>query len=137
MKKGIVNIGSPMLEKVIATIKDRCALLTDFYDQSHFFFNAPDQWDVDSVKPKWSEEKRNFFNVLIAKYTEMQNWEAGQLENAFKEIATELKIKPGELQLPFRVMLVGGKFGPPVFSIAEILGKQETIDRIKKALSVF
>jgi glutamyl-tRNA synthetase len=34
-------------------------------------------------------------------------------------------------------MLVGGKFGPPVFNIAEILGKNETVHRIKKALAVF
>ena len=64
-------------------------------------------------------------------------WEAVPLENIFKETATELTIKPGELQLPFRIMLVGGKFGPPVFNIAEILGKEETISRIKKALTVF
>jgi glutamyl-tRNA synthetase len=46
-------------------------------------------------------------------------------------------IKAGELQLPFRVMLVGGKFGPPVFDIAAVLGKQETIQRIQKALTAF
>jgi glutamyl-tRNA synthetase len=34
-------------------------------------------------------------------------------------------------------MLVGGKFGPGVFDIIEILGKKETISRIKKALTVF
>ena len=44
------------------------------------------------------------------------------LETLFKELASEKNIKPGELQLPLRVMLVGGKFGPPVFQIAEILG---------------
>jgi glutamyl-tRNA synthetase len=31
-------------------------------------------------------------------------------------------------------MLVGGKFGPPVFEIAEMIGKEETIARISKAL---
>jgi glutamyl-tRNA synthetase len=34
-------------------------------------------------------------------------------------------------------MLVGGKFGPGVFDIAEVLGKEETIQRIKKALVAF
>ena len=37
--------------------------------------------------------------------------------------------------LPFRIMLVGGKYGPGVFHIAELLGKEETIKRIEKALS--
>jgi glutamyl-tRNA synthetase len=34
-------------------------------------------------------------------------------------------------------MLVGGKFGPPVFNIAEVLGKEETIDRVDRALAAF
>jgi glutamyl-tRNA synthetase len=135
--KRITGIDEAMLKKIIVLIKDRCTLLTDFYEQSYFFFNAPDKWDVDAVKPKWNAEKKNFFNVLISKYADVQMWEAVQLENIFKEIATELKIKPGELQLPFRIMLVGGKFGPPVFNIAEIMDKEETISRIKKALTVF
>ena len=59
------------------------------------------------------------------------------LEEAFKTLAIEKNIKPGELQLPFRIMLVGGKFGPPVFNIAEIVGKDETINRIKNALALF
>jgi len=47
------------------------------------------------------------------------------------------KIKPGELQLPFRIMLVGGKFGPPVFDIVEVLGKEETIQRIENGIQAF
>lgn len=137
VEKGITNIDDAMLTKVISLIKDRCTLLTDFYDQSLFFFQAPNKWDVEAVKPKWNEEKKNFFNVLISKFANVQMWEAVHLETIFKEVANESKIKPGELQLPFRIMLVGGKFGPPVFDIASILGKEETMNRIKKALTVF
>jgi glutamyl-tRNA synthetase len=43
-------------------------------------------------------------------------------------------MKIGELMLPFRIMLVGGKFGPDVFLITELLGKEEVIARIRKAL---
>jgi glutamyl-tRNA synthetase len=38
--------------------------------------------------------------------------------------------------LPFRIILVGGKFGPAVFEIASILGKDETIRRIKNGLQL-
>src|SRR5258705_6236906 len=43
-----------LLNKVIDIVKDRCTLLTDFVQQSSFFFKAPDVWDTNSVKPKWS-----------------------------------------------------------------------------------
>jgi glutamyl-tRNA synthetase len=64
-------------------------------------------------------------------------WKAAVLENNFKEITAVNEIKPGEVLLPFRIMLVGGKFGPGVFDIAEILGKEESIARIQKAIAVF
>lgn len=134
---GVSAIDYTMFEKVVALVKDRCTLLTDFYEQSYFFFKSPEKWDTDAVKSKWGQDKKNFFNVLISKYANVQMWEAVPLENMFKETATELNIKPGELQLPFRIMLVGGKFGPPVFNIAEVLGKEESINRVRKALTVF
>ncbi len=137
IEKGITDINGDVLKKVIELVKDRCTLLTDFYEQSYFFFIAPDKWDADAVKPKWNEDKKNFFIAYCKKLSELSNWEFGVLENEFKNLAVEKNIKPGELQLPFRIMLVGGKFGPPVFNIAEILGKEESINRIRKALTIF
>src|SRR5688572_18559946 len=52
--KGIRANDDVYLDKVIMLIKDRCTLLTDFYDQGYFFFEAPAEWDVASVRPKWS-----------------------------------------------------------------------------------
>ena len=137
LEKGITAIDGSILYKVIGLVKDRCTLLTDFYDQSYFFFKSPEKWDVDAVKPKWDESKQLFFAEVIRNYELNNDWKAITLENSFKEIAAVNQIKPGEALLPLRVMLVGGKFGPGVFDIAEILGKGETISRIKKALTVF
>ena len=136
-EKGITGINDSVLEKVIALVKDRCVLLTDFYVQSILFFKTPDQWDVNAVKPKWNETKQLFFAELIRNYELSNDWNATMLEKNFKEIASVNEIKPGELLLPLRIMLVGGKFGPGVFDIAEILGKEETLNRIKLALAQF
>ena len=137
IEKGITAVDDRVLEKVITLVKDRCTLLTDFYDQSLFFFKAPGKWDLDAVRPKWNEEKKVFFESFADKLSGAVNWELPDLENVFKTLTIEKNIKPGELQLPLRIMLVGSKFGPPVFNIAEVLGKEETISRIKKALTVF
>ncbi len=135
--KGITINDSVKFEKIISLVKDRCTLLTDFYDQSYFFFITPEKWDVDAVKPKWNEDKKNYFESWVSKLTETKEWDPFSLENDFKLLAAEKNIKPGELQLPLRVMLVGGKFGPPVFEIAAVLGKEETIKRIKSAIIMF
>ena len=112
-QNNITVIDDTLLEKVIELVKDRCTLLPDFVQQSSFFFKAPETLDVDAVKPKWNEDKKNFFIAYTEKLQSAAEWNAIALENSFKELATEKNIKPGELQLPFRIMLVGGKFGPP------------------------
>lgn len=125
------------LEKAIPLIKDRCTLLTDFFEQSYFFFKSPEQYDLNAVKPKWTGGKKRFFESFIEEMKATDPWESAFIEDGFKKLAMMQDIKPGELQLPFRIMLVGAKFGPPVFEIAAVLGKQETIKRVQRALPVF
>ena len=71
-------------------------LLPDFYDQGHFFFNAPDKLDVAAVKPKWSSDKKDFFNTLTEEFEALPDWQSAFIEASFKTIATSKNIKPGE-----------------------------------------
>ena len=136
-QNNITVVDDALLDIVIGLVKDRCTLLPDFVQQCSFFFKAPETLDVDAVKPKWNEAKQLFFAELIRNYELSTNWNANILESNFKEITAVNNLKPGELMLPFRIMLVGGKFGPGVFEIAELLGKEETIRRIGSALKLF
>ncbi|HUC83009.1 MAG TPA: glutamate--tRNA ligase [Flavisolibacter sp.] len=122
------------LDKVIGLVKDRCTLLPDFWEHSFFFFKAPKQIDFTPILAKWNPAKKDFFQSLIKSLRSISDWKATSLEALFKQLAETATIKPGELQLPMRLMLVGGKFGPPVFEIAEVLGKEETITRMENAL---
>jgi glutamyl-tRNA synthetase len=134
--KGVTIDNEEKFVKVLELVKDRCSLLTDFYQHSSFFFTQPQNWDIASVRPKWNDDKAMFFDILSEKFTVLEDWTAVHIEALFKETAVEKNIKMGELQLPFRIMLVGGKFGPTVFDIAALLGKKETIERIKKVLEM-
>jgi glutamyl-tRNA synthetase len=131
---GIPAIDNTQLEKVIALVKERCTLLSDFVEQSRFFFQTPQHWDTDAIKPKWNEAKSAFFGEVTGYLQQQTSWNAADLEKGFKELAAAKQIKAGEVLLPLRIMLVGGKFGPGVFEIAQIIGKEETISRIKKVL---
>lgn len=134
-QQGLKTDDAQKLTRVIELVKDRCTLLTDFWQQASFFFQPPAEIDAASVKPKWTEDKAMFFDILSEKFTVLADWTAANIETLFKETAAEKNIKVGELQLPFRIMLVGGKFGPTVFDIAEVIGKAETIGRIKFGLA--
>jgi glutamyl-tRNA synthetase len=136
-EKGLKVADDDQLKKIMELVKDRCTLLTDFYDHSFFFFDAPKEYDTAAVLPKWNPEKKAFFEELATELKSITEWNSAFIENAFKQLAAIKGIKPGELQLPFRIMLVGGKFGPTVFDIAEIIGVNETVRRIEAALKQF
>src|SRR5688500_7577180 len=68
------------LNNVITLVKDRCILLTDFWEQSYFFFIAPDQFDLGAVKPKWNQEKKKFFECLIAELNAISQWDSPFIE---------------------------------------------------------
>ena len=129
------------LVKVIGLIKDRCHLLTDFITQGSFFFKAPTEIDTASILTKWEEKKQAFFSALTEAYAEMINNGdthpiAADLEIHFKALAATHEIKPGDLMLPFRIMLVGGKFGPGVFEIIQAIELKDAKERIEYSLKL-
>jgi glutamyl-tRNA synthetase len=133
---GIVAEDDAHLLAVIELVKDRCVLLNDFIQQSSFFFITPNTFDIAAIQTKWDATKNQFFIELITQFELSTIWESHDMEKGFKELASAHQLKPGELMLPLRIMLVGGKFGPGVFEIAAIIGREETILRIKHVLQL-
>ncbi len=124
-----------VLLKVIALIKDRCTLLSDFWAQGQFFFQTPEAIDLPAIKEKWNDNKKLFFADWVTHLQQVTEWIDTTIEASVTDYLTKYSLKKGDIMLPLRIMLVGGKFGPGVFHIAEIIGKEETIKRIETALS--
>lgn len=126
-----------ILAGIVDMVKDRCTLLPDFVTQTDFFFRRPATIDTASAIKKWDPAYASFYKEhLFPAYESCQNWIAENLETIFNETAANAEIeKPGNLMLPLRIMLVGGKFGPHVFDIAALIGKKESIARLQEGLN--
>ncbi|MBL7718519.1 MAG: glutamate--tRNA ligase [Flavipsychrobacter sp.] len=124
------------LLKVIGLVKERCGLLPDFWEQGHFFFETPEIKELDAIKAKWDDNKRSFFNSWKENLSSVSDWEHTTIEQTFTDSLQQHGLKKGDIMLPLRIMLVGGKYGPGVFVIAEMIGKEETLKRIQNALSL-
>ena len=135
-EKGIT--ANPVYVATVAgLVKERCYFINEIWDHGFFFFQKPDGYDEAAVKPKWNAGKEAFFQEWAARLETLAAVPAAGLEADFKALAAEKGLKVGEVLLPFRIMLTGGKFGPPVFDIAVTLGAAETRNRIEKALEAF
>ena len=128
------NIDAKYLESVLALARERLTLLTDFWSNASFFFQEPTSYDLDTILKRWNDEKTAFFTDIGERLEAFEPWHAEELESFYKLAIQASGMKMGELMLPLRIMLVGGKFGPHVFDIAATLGKAETISRIRKGL---
>lgn len=129
------DINEDLLRKVIPLIKERCSILSDFWANSHFFFQTPTEIDTESIAPKWDDDKTNFFKAYITQIQAITDWNIASIEEAFNNLVAEQNIKKGAVMLPLRIMLVGGKYGPGVFDIAELIGREEVINRIENGLA--
>lgn len=137
LEKHGVQADDAYLQKVAALIKERCTLLPDFWGQGHFFFKAPVEIaELAAIKDKWNEAKTNFFTTWMAQLETLGNWEHTAIEENFNAHVAAQGIKKGEVMLPLRIMLVGSKYGPGVFEIAAMIGKEDTLMRITHTLSL-
>ena len=77
-------------EKIIELIKERCTLLTDFWEQGSFFFIAPSEIDTSAILPKWNENKNQFFVELIRTYSLMNSWDVADIESLLKKLLLQV-----------------------------------------------
>ncbi len=114
---------------VLALVQERISLLPDAVKEMDYFFRKPVHIDTETIQKKWTAEHVVFYNELRTIWSDT-DWTKENLETSFKELIGKHEMKMGAVMLPFRIMLVGGKFGPGVFEIAQFLGKEETLERV-------
>lgn len=120
--------------KVIAEIKERCEFVSDIWQQSSYFFEAPNEYDAQTVKKRWKENTGEQLLAIAAVFEGVETWAADVVKEAFSAFMNEKEWGFGAVMNPLRLCLVGGNMGPDLFLICEILGKEETISRIKTAV---
>lgn len=123
--------------RVVELEKDRLRVLSDITKLADFFFEKDFAYDHNSVE-KWL--RKDYVYVLLEKI----NHEIAQvkfltkenLEEVLRRLADELHFSTSKIFHPLRVALTGKMTGPGLFELAEVLGKQEVIRRIDRALEI-
>jgi glutamyl-tRNA synthetase len=121
--------------KVVSAIKERATFVKDFWELSSFYFETPATYDEKATKKQWKEDTAELMQELIGIIETVEDFTSLNFETAVKEWITAKEIGYGKVMQPFRLSLVGELKGPHLFDIAEMIGKQETIERIKKAIA--
>ena len=123
------------LIKIVSLIKERAHFVSEFWELSDYFFLAPSSYDEKASK-NWKEETPNLMQDLIIVLGEIVDFTSLNIETIVKDWMTKNEIGMGKVMQPFRLSLVGALKGPHLFDIVELIGKEETITRIEKAIAV-
>lgn len=130
-----VTASEEYVQNVIDVIKNRAYLIEDIWDQGSFFFEAPTSYDKKTIKKRWKEETPEQLTELVNLIEKLSDFSSKNQEMEIKQWIESKQYHLGSIMNAFRLALVGAPKGPHIFDISSLLGKQETINRLTKAIS--
>ncbi len=122
------------VEGVCRLVKEKAHLVNEFWELGSFFFISPEKYDDGVVAKRWNTNAHSFFEKLKDEWNKQTDFTHVNVENVFKSTATANNVKPGDVMQMLRVVITGLAGGPALFETIELLGKEETIRRMQKAL---
>jgi glutamyl-tRNA synthetase len=120
--------------KVIELTKERVNFVKELWTQANFFFAAPTGYDEKSVKKRWKEDSAEKMREMIDILQSIDNFSAAHTESIVMNMIESKGYHAGNIMNAFRVALVGEAKGPHLFDITELIGKEEVIKRLQKAI---
>ena len=122
------------LVKITALIKERANFIKDFWEHSWFFFSSPKVYDEKTVKKRWKDNSSELLENILTLLKDEELFQRDKLEALVKGYIEKNELPMGQVMIGFRLCLVGSGTGPDLFAIMEILGKEETIKRVRKGI---
>lgn len=129
-----IDIGE--LEELVRLVKERVSFVSDMWDETDFFFRAPESYDADAVKKRWKDDSAGQLKDLKVVLEKTDDFTPSGTEAAVKNWIEGNGYNTGAVMNAFRLVVVGSLRGPHMYDIISWLGKEETLRRIDKGISV-
>ena len=128
------------LESIVEAVGERLTTLQDIVPQTRYFFTDEFEYDPKAVKKWWgnSEEKRQKTTEILTNVSrileEIPAYDIETIEAAIWKYTDENNVKRVAAMQALRIALTGASFGPSLFEIVVLLGRDEVLKRIPKAI---
>ena len=124
------------LETLIGLVKERVSFVKDIWEQTDFFFKAPETYDQEVVKKRWKDDSASLLLELRSQLEQINDFSASVTEPVIKAWIEEKGYNMGAIMNAFRLVIVGVLRGPHMFDIISWIGKDETLKRIDKGIEL-
>ena len=124
------------LVDICALVRERAHFVHEIWDQASFFFERPESYDEKVVKKKWKDDTPELLEKITGLLNNIEPFDAENLSSSVKAFLEKEGTGFGNVMIPVRLALVGESKGPDLFSLMELLGREECIGRIRTAIEV-
>jgi len=125
---------APDLAQVLVCLQERSKNLLDLAAGARFFYEAPSDYQEKAVKKNFKEGTRVLLDAFIARAEALPEWRGELLHQLIEQICSDAEVNMGKLAQPIRILLSGGPVSPPIDATLELLGRNETLQRLKKGM---
>lgn len=117
----------------IEMMHERASIVTDYLLNGVYFVHDPTAVDEKSLKKAWKEETPKLLNEYIQNVENLSenDWKAPTIKQALLKVVETNGVGMGKVMMPVRLALTGVGFGPDLFHLQELLGKESVIRRLK------
>ena len=140
LKNVLDNEGLSYNEAHLGTIatmmSERATFPQDLLEEGRFLFETPAEYDEKTRAKKWNEESTPMMKDLAARFNALPDFTSEAIEACFKGYLAEKELGFGKVGPSFRLAVTGKGMGPSMFTICAVLGKDEVLARISKAIEV-
>lgn len=123
------------LESILSVVRDRVQLIPQLWDETYFFFMAPEEYDEKTVKKRWKAESSLQMREIIDLLNAQPAFESEALGEALNSFIQTKEYSMGGVMNALRLALVGAPKGPHINEILYLLGREESIRRIERAIA--
>jgi len=131
-----LEMSKSYVQKVVGLIKERASFVSEFWDLGSYFFEAPSEYNEKATKKQWKEDTPQIMGNVVSVLETINDFSSATIEETVKAWITDQELSFGKVMPPLRLVIVGDMKGPHLFDIMELIGKEDSIERIKKAISV-
>ncbi len=121
--------------KAVGTLKSRINFVKDLVEQARFYFVAPTEYNAKDIAKRWKPGTSQLMERLAVILAGLDDFSAAAAEPVVMDWIKSNDLHMGNVMNAFRLAVVGECKGPHMFEITEILGKDETVRRLRDAIS--
>jgi glutamyl-tRNA synthetase len=136
-REGIRADDPAQLAAIVLTQRERAKTLKDMAANSLFFFRAPESYDAKAVAKHITAEIPAMIGELSQAFAGLPDWSAASLHEQLTSFAAANGVSLGKLAQPLRLAICGGTVSPPIDASLSILGREESLARLARALGIW